>query len=537
MRRRKSYKYIYGILVVFIGIGFAYLTANLNINGIGSFGSQSWDIHFDNVVVDSTSYNPVTPTVSDDDLTITFASGLRIPGDYYKFNVDIVNDGSLDAMLDSINVTPTGDFEDYIDYTITYQNGESLAQYDALPANTSRTVTVNFFYKDIDLEDLPSEQLELSFTLEFNYLMANENVHTIATFKRGLDVSALMRELSNTPVDEVPLYVTAFKQSSQLPSELTNDNIISTIDSDKPIYMWFEINQGEEYLGTIYWYSDANVVYMNEDSSHFFNYCEPDNDNYIIYSAYLTDISGLLNVNSSKLKNIDHMFFGCSQLSNFDSISSWDTSNVTNMELTFYDCQMNSLSFVSNWNTSNVKNMSGTFECCNNVTDLTPLSNWDTSSVTTMKGVFCFLEISNINPIENWNTVNVKDMSSMFSSCENLTDISALSNWNVSNVENMYGLFSGCVILADVSALSNWNTGNVKNMSYMFDLCKQLNDVTPLSNWNTGKVTNMKSMFHYCSALRSATALNSWNISNLTNMNSMFDNSGVSSSNRPSWYS
>ena len=179
MRRGKGYKYIYGILVVFIGIGFAYLTANLNINGIGSFGSQSWDIHFDNVVVDNTSYNPVTPTVSNDDLTITFASGLRIPGDYYKFNVDIVNDGSLDAMLDAINVTANGDFSDYIDYTITYQSGESLAQYDLLPANSTQTVTVNFFYKDINVEDLPTEEIELSFTLEFNYLMANENANRV----------------------------------------------------------------------------------------------------------------------------------------------------------------------------------------------------------------------------------------------------------------------------------------------------------------------------------------------------------------------
>ena len=175
MKRRKSYKYVYGLLVVFIGIGFAYLTANLNINGIGSFGSQSWDIHFENVVVDNTSYNPVTPTVSNDDLTITFASGLRLPGDYYKFNVDIVNDGTLDAMFDSVNVTANSDFSDYIDYTITYQSGESLAQYDLLPANSTQTVTVNFFYKDIDLEDLPTEEMELSFTLEFNYLMANEN--------------------------------------------------------------------------------------------------------------------------------------------------------------------------------------------------------------------------------------------------------------------------------------------------------------------------------------------------------------------------
>ena len=179
MRRGKRYKYIYGILLVFIGIGFAYLTANLNINGIGSFGSQSWDIHFDNVVVDNTSYNPVTPTVSDDDLTITFASGLRIPGDYYKFNVDIVNDGTLDAMFDAVNVTANSDFSDYIDYTITYSTGEELAQYDLLPANSTQTVTVNFFYKDIDLEDLPTEEMELSFTLEFNYLMADEQANPV----------------------------------------------------------------------------------------------------------------------------------------------------------------------------------------------------------------------------------------------------------------------------------------------------------------------------------------------------------------------
>ena len=405
-----------------------------------------------------------------------------------------------------------------------------------LPANSSKTVTVKFFYKDIDLEDLPTEEMELSFTLEFNYLMANENAHSVATFKPGLEVSASMIALSNTPVDEVPAYVSAFKQSSELKAGLTDDNIISTSDSDKPIYMWFEINQGEESLGTIYWYSDADVVYMNEDSSYFFNYCEIDNNYFTIYFEELSDISGLLNVNSSKLKNIDYMFYKCFQLSNFYSISSWDVSNVTSMKDTFYACIMNSLSFASNWNTSNVKNMYGTFESCYNVTDLTPLSNWNISKVTDMSALFDGIGASSLNGIGNWNISSVTNMASMFGSCDNLTDISALANWDVTNVENMRGLFSRCDILADVSALSNWNTGNVKNMSYMFELCKQLNDVTPLSNWNTGKVTNMRSMFYYCSALRSATALNSWNTSSLTDKTSMFNNSGVSSSNLPSWY-
>ena len=181
MKRRKSYKYIYVLLIIFIGVGFAYLTTNLNINGVGSFGSQSWDIHFENVVVDSTSYSPDTPIVSSDDLTITFSSGLKLPGDYYKFDVDIVNDGSLDAMLDSINVTANGDFSDYISYSIYYPsaaNVRDLSQYDRLPANTTYTLTVEFSYMDIDLENLPTEEIELSFTLEFNYVMANENAHS-----------------------------------------------------------------------------------------------------------------------------------------------------------------------------------------------------------------------------------------------------------------------------------------------------------------------------------------------------------------------
>ncbi|MBR4693747.1 MAG: BspA family leucine-rich repeat surface protein [Bacilli bacterium] len=509
-RRKRYYKYIYGLLVVFIGIGFAYLTANLNINGIGSFGSQSWNIHFDNVVVDNTSYSPDTPTVSDDDLTITFASGLRLPGDYYKFNVDIVNDGSLDAMFDSVNVTANSDFSDYIDYTITYQNGESLAQYDMLPANSSKTITVNFFYKDIDLSDLPTEEMELSFTLEFNYLMANDSVHSVSTFKPGLDVSASMVSLSGTPNDGVPAYVSAFKRSNTLKSGLTNDNIISKSDSDKPIYMWFELNEGEKNLGTIYWYSDAKVVYLNEDSSYFFEYYEDGENFYSIYFSNLEDISGLENVNTSLVKNMECMFDSCENLADISYLSNWDVSNVENMFALFHDANsLSNITALANWNVGNVTDMSIIFFNCN-LSDISSLSNWNVSSLSEMSGMFRYTKITDLTPI---------------------------GNWDVSNVNNMSGLFGYIYDLTDLSPIRNWDTSNVTDMSGMFASCNNLSDLTPISNWNVGSLTSINTIFEYDTKITDATCLNSWNIPSSCDMSWAFSGTGTTSATRPSWYS
>lgn len=49
-----------------------------------------------------------------------------MPGEFYEFTVDVVNEGSIDAMIDSVVKTPelTSAQAKYIKYEISYENGE-----------------------------------------------------------------------------------------------------------------------------------------------------------------------------------------------------------------------------------------------------------------------------------------------------------------------------------------------------------------------------------------------------------------------------
>ena len=65
-----------------------------------------------------------------------------------------------------------------------------------------------------------------------------------------------------------------------------------------------------------------------------------------------------------------------------------DTSNVTNMEGLFYNCQSLTKWDFSKLNTSNVVNMSKMFAGCSKLTSFENLSTFDTASVTNMSGMF-----------------------------------------------------------------------------------------------------------------------------------------------------
>ena len=67
MRKRKNNKIILLIaLILFIGLGYAFLTANLKINGVSTIGSSQWDIRFTNVEIldKSDTVTADTPTIS-----------------------------------------------------------------------------------------------------------------------------------------------------------------------------------------------------------------------------------------------------------------------------------------------------------------------------------------------------------------------------------------------------------------------------------------------------------------------------------------
>ena len=93
----------------------------------------------------------------------------------------------------------------------------------------------------------------------------------------------------------------------------------------------------------------------------------------------------------------------------FQSSTPLDTSNVVNMRAMFADTNFNQ--DISSWNTSNVTDMSWLFAGAWSFNK--PLNNWDTSKVTNMSHMF--YRASSFNqPLNNWDVSNVMDMSYMF---------------------------------------------------------------------------------------------------------------------------
>ena len=342
------------------------------------------------------------------------------------------------------------------------------------PSGSPYSIGIDFGVKSSP--DLPSG----NYSKQILFTTITNRIPTKATFKAGSDFNSIIKSLNSAHDTDY------FKHSDTPPANLATATIISTTDSERPIYTWY--NSADK---TIYWWSDADIAYANDDSSYMFSEISPYNDNVMS----LADLRG---INFSKTKNMSNMFSsgksGCIEKINFDG-----------------------------FDTSNVEDMSSMFEYyCPNV-DISTLnldvnvSNFNTSKVTNMKSMFSGSPFKNLD-LSKWDTRNVIDMSSMFSGMPELTSID-ISNFNTSNVTNMSAMFGGDKNLTNLDVTS-FNTSNVTNMSNMFANLEKL-DSLDLSHFNTSKVKNMLAMFYGNKSIVNLD-LSSFNTSNVTDMSNMF---------------
>lgn len=168
---------VIGVLLVvgIITVGYAALSATLSINGTANIGGATWDIHFETIEeTDNTNVEATQePEASGDDTTeLTYQVSLTKPGDIYQFTADIVNDGTLDAKLDSLRLE--GNTLNYVNYTVTYENGDPIEEDDSLLAGSSVTilVTVQYDRSAVDDDDLSEEPIPLDLSADFDYVQA-----------------------------------------------------------------------------------------------------------------------------------------------------------------------------------------------------------------------------------------------------------------------------------------------------------------------------------------------------------------------------
>ena len=184
----------------------------------------------------------------------------------------------------------------------------------------------------------------------------------------------------------------------------------------------------------------------------------------------LKEIRNIENLDTSNVESMDSMFLGCLNLEELD-LSSWDTSNVTNMKAVFDMNNENKLKNINlaGWDTSNVTTMRNMFYGCNKLTSI-DVRGLDTSNVTDM--AYMFYRCSQLTSLDvtGFDTSNVTNMSSMFDNCSQLTSID-VTGFDTSNVTNMYKMFYGCSQLTslDVTNFSMSKISNVMNISRMFE--------------------------------------------------------------------
>ena len=176
--RKQTIFFIIILLVMSMGIGYAFLTTTLSIDGTSDIDASSWDVHFENVQVPSgsiTGSKVITPaTIGNNGTSVSYHIKLE-PGDMYIFTVDVVNDGTLDAKVDNISIKVNGEENNIPSYLITrlfwydYEIPVQIGQY--LLSGETITYYYGIMYKrDLNISELPQDNQSLNITMDINYV-------------------------------------------------------------------------------------------------------------------------------------------------------------------------------------------------------------------------------------------------------------------------------------------------------------------------------------------------------------------------------
>lgn len=295
-----------------------------------------------------------------------------------------------------------------------------------------------------------------------------------------------------------------FKKASSAPAPGTSTEIASTTDSEMPAYLWYDAPSK-----TIFWWSDADTVYANENSNAMFS---------DLGNVDRIDMTG---INTSRVKDMSWMFNSYENLYKHIELSNFDTSNAEDMSYMFGTSGMKTMENIdpidfSRFNTSKVKNMEGMF--LNSFLPSLDIKNFDTSNVKNMARMFDGLKNVRNLDLSDWNVKKVNNIQTIFTRSNNLQSLN-LSGWQMDSVTSMYSMFSGLTNLTSLN-LTGFTTKNVTNMKMMFGDVRKLADLD-LSSFDTSKVTTMSYMFGNMESLNNIN-LSSFNTSNVTDMSGLF---------------
>ena len=190
---------ILAVCLIGITVAYATLSQNLNISGVAKVGKTSWNIHFTKVLTPKAEgyAEGGKATLNSDSTVLTVSEGiLKVPGDTITYVFDVINEGDLDAEVETVlttidsckasdNTTDVTMYCDKIKYDLVYQDTkEEVKKKDQLLKGESKTLNLIITYdKNKELTSLPNTEIVLSnITSTINYTMlAKEKSDTPVT--------------------------------------------------------------------------------------------------------------------------------------------------------------------------------------------------------------------------------------------------------------------------------------------------------------------------------------------------------------------
>lgn len=210
---------------------------------------------------------------------------------------------------------------------------------------------------------------------------------------------------------------------------LSNDNKTLTFyyDNNRDNYTWMKVGEtsdlsDKDWLGSAYATSITSVVF---------------DDSFAGYTA---------------LSSTAFWFFGLSNLSSITGLNNLKTGNVTNMNSMFRGCQSLTTLDLSGFNTAKVTDMGSMFSGCSGLSTLTLGGSFDTGSVVYMNEMFQNCSSLTVLDLGSFNIAKVENMNSMFSNASNLKTIYVGTGWATTLETAGAEMFSGCTNLVGGSS-------------------------------------------------------------------------------------
>ena len=283
---------------------------------------------------------------------------------------------------------------------------------------------------------------------------------------------------------------------------LSGDNTVLTFyyDNQKANRNGMDVGPFSAYPDDYYpsWYGQRESITSVVFDDSFAGCTTLTSTAYWFYRLHnLSSITGISNLKTDNVTDMNHMFYGCRSLTSLD-VTGFNTENVTDMWSMFEGCSGLTSLDLSGFNTDNVTNMYCMFYDCWRLTSL-DLSGFKTGHVENMG--YMFYDCSSLTSLDvsGFKTDKVLEMGYMFCNCHRLTSLD-LTGFKTDKVMNMYGMFSGCSGLTNLD-LSGFKTDKVLDMKEMFDNCFGLTTIYVGEGWSTAKVVRSYYMFRNCTSL------------------------------------